>query len=195
MMTKTVEKRSFEDVKLIAEQTEKEKRLIGYGAVFEKTTVICNIDSLDYYEVIDRNAFDNTDFSQCCLKYNHSDSYPIVARVKNNSLLLTVDDIGLRYEATLLDTTVARDLYLSVKEGLLDKSSFSFTIKRFKYDKSTRTRRILEIDKVFDVSIVDIPAYECTSVEARRFFSSENEASKQLDRKNKVRRLICQSYL
>lgn len=191
----SVEQRQFENTKLLAEEFENRNRLIGYGAVLETRTVICNIDGLDYYEIIDRNAFNNTDFSQCCLKYNHSDSYPIVARVKNNSLLLTVDDIGLRYEATLLDTTVARDLYLSVKEGLLDKSSFSFTIKRFKYDKSTRTRRILEIDKVFDVSIVDIPAYECTSVEARRFFSSENEASKQLDRKNKVRRLICQSYL
>lgn len=186
-----IENRNFECTELLTEENEKEKRLIGYGAVFEKPTVI-NVDGLDYYEIIDKDAFNNTDFSQCCLKYNHSNSYPIVARVKNNSLLLDIDNIGLRYEAKLLNTLAANDLYTSVKEGLLDKSSFSFIVKRSHYDKSSRTRRILEIDKVFDISIVDIPAYDATSVEARNYFSAKFE---QINREEKIKRLICKSYL
>lgn len=189
-----IEKRNYDNTNLSVEEIEEEKRLIGYGAVIEKRTVICNIDGLDYYEIIDRNAFKNTDFSQCCLKYNHSNSYPIVARVKNNSLSLNVDNIGLRYEARLLNTSSANDLYISVQEGLLDKSSFSFTVKRFNYDKQSRTRRILEIDKVFDVSVVDIPAYNDTSVQARNFFEEMKE-KEVLKREQFRKKLICQSYL
>ena len=189
-----IEKRNYDNTNLSVEEIEEEKRLVGYGAVIEKRTVICNIDGLDYYEIIDRNAFKNTDFSQCCLKYNHSNSYPIVARVKNNSLSLNVDNIGLRYEARLLNTSSANDLYISVQEGLLDKSSFSFTVKRFNYDKQSRTRRLLEIDKVFDVSVVDIPAYNDTSVQARNFFEEMKE-KEVLKREQFRKKLICQSYL
>lgn len=189
-----IEKRNYDNTNLSVEEIEEEKRLVGYGAVIEKRTVICNIDGLDYYEIIDRNAFRNTDFSQCCLKYNHSNSYPIVARVKNNSLSLNVDNIGLKYEARLLNTSSANDLYISVQEGLLDKSSFSFTVKRFNYDKQSRTRRILEIDKVFDVSVVDIPAYNDTSVQARNFFEEMKE-KEVLKREQFRKKLICQSYL
>ena len=128
------------------------------------------------------------------MKYNHSNSYPIVARVKNNSLSLNVDNIGLRYEARLLNTSSANDLYISVQEGLLDKSSFSFTVKRFNYDKQSRTRRILEMDKVFDVSVVDIPAYNDTSVQARNFFEEMKE-KEVLKREQFRKKLICQSYL
>lgn len=190
----TIEKRNYDNTNLSIEEIEEEKRLVGYGAVIEKRTVICNIDGLDYYEIIDRNAFKNTDFSQCCLKYNHSNSYPIVARVKNNSLSLNIDNIGLKYEARLLNTSSANDLYISVQEGLLDKSSFSFTVKRFNYDKQSRTRRILEIDKVFDVSVVDIPAYNDTSVQARNFFEEMKE-KEVLKREQFRKKLICQSYL
>lgn len=190
----TIEKRNYDNTNLSVEEIEEEKRLVGYGAVIEKRTVICNIDGLDYYEIIDRNAFKNTDFSQCCLKYNHSNSYPIVARVKNNSLSLSIDNIGLKYEARLLNTSSANDLYISVQEGLLDKSSFSFTVKRFNYDKQSRTRRILEIDKVFDVSVVDIPAYNDTSVQARNFFEEMKE-KEVLKREQFRKKLICQSYL
>lgn len=189
-----IEKRNYDNTNLSVEEIEEEKRLVGYGAVIEKRTVICNINGLDYYEIIDRNAFKNTDFSQCCLKYNHSNSYPIVARVKNNSLSLNIDNIGLRYEARLLNTSSANDLYISVQEGLLDKSSFSFTVKRFNYDKQSRTRRILEIDKVFDVSVVDIPAYNDTSVQARNFFEEMKE-KEVLKREQFRKKLICQSYL
>ena len=189
-----IEKRNYDNTNLSVEEIEEEKRLVGYGAVIEKRTVICNIDGLDYYEIIDRNAFKNTDFSQCCLKYNHSNSYPIVARVKNNSLSLNIDNIGLKYEARLLNTSSANDLYISVQEGLLDKSSFSFTVKRFNYDKQSRTRRILEIDKVFDVSVVDIPAYNDTSVQARNFFEEMKE-KEVLKREQFRKKLICQSYL
>jgi len=194
-LNKQIEQRSFAQLELTAEQTDERKRLAGYGAVVEKPTVVCNIDGVDYFEVIDKNAFNNTDFSQCCLKYNHSDSYPIVARVKNKSLSLCVDNVGLRYEAALSDTTAANDLYIAVKEGLLDKSSFSFVVKRSEYDRMTKTRRILDIEKVYDVSVVDIPAYDDTSVEARNFFELQKSQEQLVQKEQKIKKLICRTYL
>ena len=66
-----------------------------------------------------------------------------------------------------------------IQEGGLDKCSFAFTIKASEYDNVNHLRRITEIDKVFDVSIVDTPAYEDTSVELRSFFDMEMSKEKQ----------------
>ena len=65
-----------------------------------------------------------------------------------------------------------------VKQGGLDKCSFAFTIREESYDRKTRTRHIKKIDKLFDVAIVDIPAYDSTSVSARNFFELEREKEK-----------------
>ena len=45
--------------------------------------------------------------------------------------------------------------------------SFAFTVDKDEYDYDTDTRKILSIDKLFDVSVVDTPFYDSTSVYAR----------------------------
>lgn len=159
-------------------QSEKDMILEGTAAVFEKPTVIEEYDGIEYKEVIDRHAFDNSDFSYCCLKYNHANSSLLLARTRNNSLSVNIDDVGLKFHAKLFNTTNSRDVYTIVKEGGLDQCSFAFTVKRSEYDKLSHTRRILEIDKVFDISIVDVPAYGDTHVEARSFFELERSKDK-----------------
>jgi HK97 family phage prohead protease len=54
-----------------------------------------------------------------------------------------------------------------IQARLLDKMSFAFTVKEEEMDYSTDTRRILKIDKLFDVSVVDVPAYDATDIYAR----------------------------
>jgi phage head maturation protease len=53
--------------------------------------------------------------------------------------------------------------------------SFAFVVKQERYDRLTRTRHIEKIEKLFDVSAVDIPAYDTTSISARSFFEMEIE--------------------
>lgn len=172
------------------QSTENDKKMFleGTAAVFEQPTALETICGIEYKEVIDRHAFDNTDFSYCCLKYNHDGA--VHARVRGGSLKLKVDEVGLRFHAELIDTTDSTDLYKKVKEGLIDKCSFAFTVKKSEYDEITYTRRILEIDKVFDVSVVDIPAYEGTNVEARNFFELESKKNKSEDECLKRKRLL-----
>jgi phage head maturation protease len=85
-------------------------------------------------------------------------------------------------------------MHEDVKNGFYEKMSFSFVVLKDEYDKATRTRRILEIDRLYDVSLVDFPAYEQTSISARSFYEAEAEMERhQLaeasERARKLKRL------
>ena len=148
-----VEMRAVEDEGMIVE---------GYAAVFDSVT-----DLGFMKEVIDRNAFEGADMSDIVMKYNHEDSVLPMARTRGGSLQFNVDDHGLKIRAKLPDTSVNRDIFTLIKEGVLSKMSFAFTVKTEEYDYETDTRRILAFDKIFDVSVVDVPAYESTEIYAR----------------------------
>ena len=147
---------------------ESDKMLIeGYAAVFDKETLI-GTEEWGFYESIDKRAFESADMKDVPLKYNHSDAIPILARTRNKSLTLSVDDKGLFIRAELLDTQDAIDMYKRIQAGLIDKMSFAFTVKESNFtDDKTPHRRILRFDRIFDVSVVDVPAYDDTSIYAR----------------------------
>lgn len=169
--------------------------LEGYAATYDNPTVLYEFDGIAYNEVIDRGAFNGMDSKDCCLKYNHSNNVPILARTRGGSLELIVDDIGLRFKANLFNTQSSRDVYELVKQGGLDKCSFAFTIKEESYERDSRTRHIKKIDKLYDVAIVDIPAYDSTSVNARSFFELEREKEqKALERAKLQKELILKTY-
>ena len=150
-----------------AVQNDENKMIIeGYAVVFDSPSHPIYGEWIEY---VDRNAFNDCEMKDVVLRYNHKDSYPIMARTKNNSLQLIVDDRGLKIIAELIDTASNRDLYKSIIKKLVDKMSFRFSVARDDWDYSTTpiTRRILSFDKIFDVSVVDEPAYEATEVYAR----------------------------
>ena len=150
------------------EEDEGKMILDGYALVFEEQTLIGD-EERGFYEVIDRNALQDTLMRDVPMKYNHMDSFLIIARTKNKSLTLSVDNIGLKVHAELLDTHSNEDVYKMVRAGLLDKMSFAFTVAKQSWDRSDKTpvRRILGIERLYDVSVVDMPAYDATSIHAR----------------------------
>ena len=154
----------------------------GYAAVFDTIT-----DLGWMKEVIDRHAFDNADMSDIVMKYNHENSVLPMARTRGGSLQFTVDDHGLKIRAKLPDTSVNRDIYTLIKEGVLSKMSFAFTVKSEEYDYDTDTRKILEFDKIFDVSVVDVPAYETTEIYARSKEQYEKEKRQYEEKKNEYK--------
>ena len=162
--------------------------IVGYAAVFDRTTVLWECDGVEYKEVISRGAFEGTDFKNCCLKYNHVGG--AYARVRGGSLQLETDDYGLKFTAKLLDTTDSTDLYKKIRGGLIDKCSFAFTVDEEEYDRLTHTRTVKKIGKLLDVSVVDIPAYEDTDVSARSYFDSEEEKYRTLERETERKRAI-----
>lgn len=154
----------------------------GYAVVFDSPA------KHGFTEIIDKNAFNGCDMKDVPLKYNHDDSHLILARTRNNSLQLTIDDKGLLIRAELIDTTSNIDIYKAIKAGLLDKMSFAFTVTDEEWDYNTDTRRILAIDKLWDVSVVDTPFYDTTSIYARALSTLEN-GKKDLDKSKEQREL------
>ncbi|MFA5660651.1 MAG: HK97 family phage prohead protease [Bacilli bacterium] len=139
----------------------------GYAIVFNQETMIGNSE-YGFIEVIDDRALDTTNFKDVPLKYNHTDNRLILARTRNGSLTLKVDEFGLKVRAELIDTQSNRDVYKSIEAGLLDKMSFAFTVKEQSWDRTgdIPKRTITQIDRLYDVSVVDLPAYEGTSIDA-----------------------------
>ena len=143
------------------------------GCGGRRSTCLYEYDGVKYYEVIDRHAFDECDMSDVIFNYNHCGK--VVARLRNKTLTLTITDRGLDMEADLSGTVAGRELYEEIDGGYIDKMSFSFVVRESKYDSVTHTRTITKIRKLYDVSAVDIPAYEETSISARAFFEVEHE--------------------
>lgn len=149
------------DVELRTPEDDEKMIVEGYAITFNSPA------THGYTEIINEHALDNTDMSDVPLKYNHEDSHLIMARTRNKSLELTRDEKGLFIKAELIDTQSNKDIYKSIKAGLIDKMSFAFTVRGDEYDYDTDTRTITDIDKLYDVSVVDMPFYDSTSVYAR----------------------------
>lgn len=150
------------------EETEGKMILEGYAIVFEQETLIGD-EERGFKEVISRSALTDTFMKDVPMKYNHMDNILILARTKNKSLSLSVDNVGLKVRAELVDTSSNQDIYKMVRSGLLDKMSFAFTVKKQSWDRSGNipVRKIESIDRLYDVSVVDTPAYDGTSIYAR----------------------------
>ena len=146
---------------------------------FEKPTMLYEYNGEKYYEVIDRHALDKTDLHDVVLNCDH-EGKPL-ARTKNNTLHLEIDDIGLKVRAYLGGTDEGRRVFEEVKGGYFDKMSFAFIWNEEGnvYDRKTRTNRITDIKRLFDVSVVTFPAYDSTCVGARSQELFEAEALKE----------------
>ena len=188
-------KREVRSMPVSIDDSQDEKMLIqGYAIRFNEPAVF-NFDGVEYREVIDPRALDKTDMKDVPLRYNHSDNVMVMARTRNKTLQLIKDEQGLRILADLANTTAGRDLYELIKRGDVDKMSFAFTVAKDDYDRETRTRTILAIDKIFDVSAVDTPAYETTSISVRSYFEVEIEKERiALERAARRKRLILKTY-
>lgn len=143
----------------------------GRAIVFDSPTAIAEVNGQTYYEVILSGSLDGADMKDVPFKYNHSDHVMIMARTRNKTLELIPDEKGLLIRAKLANTTAGRDLYELIRRGDIDKMSFAFTVAEDEYDFSTRTRKIKRIKKIWDVSAVDVPAYDDTYIATRKYLS------------------------
>lgn len=151
----------------------------GVPVVFNSPTVLYEYDGIQFKEQIDRHAFDSCDMSDVIFNYNHGG--PVLARLRNNTLKLQLTDTCMQMEAFLGGTNNGRNLLEEIKGGYIDKMSFAFVVDvdGDEYDATTHTRTIKRIKKLYDVSAVDIPAYDTTSISARSFFEGEYEKEKR----------------
>ncbi len=157
------------ELRAVIDAPEGEMVLEGYAIVYNSPAT-----HYGFTETIDPGALVGADMRDVPFRYNHNDTWLILARTRNGSLQLISDDKGLLIRATLIDTQANKDIYKSVQAGLLDKMSFAFRTAKDEWDYENDARRILLIEKLFDVSVVDTPFYDDTSIYARALESLEN---------------------
>ena len=166
-----------------AEQNEDKKMIIeGRAIVFNTPTKLYTYDGVDYYEVIDRSALDKCEIRDCCLKYNHANAVPILARMRGGSLKIEVREDGVYFRAELFNTSFSRDCFELIRQGAL-QCSFAFIIAPdgAKYNRDTHTRTVCSIERLLDISVVTLPAYEDTWVQEARSFIEQECEKERLD--------------
>jgi uncharacterized protein len=173
---KEIERRTFtvRDIET-REAEDGAMRLSGYAAVFNDASV-----PLPFSERIAPGAFRKTlsETPDVRLLINH-EGLPL-ARTKNGTLTLSEDEIGLRFDADLPDTSEARDLWTLIQRGDVDQMSFAFRVIRQKWSADRTERTLTEVSLADgDVSVVTYPAYPTTSVEAREHLANAIQAVKE----------------
>ena len=152
--------------------------IVGKPIVFDTPTTIHDPAGTDYIEVIRRGALDGADLSDVHLTVNHDTTRIPLARVPR-TMSLTVTATGLDMTATLADTEAGREAYASVKRGDIRGMSFCFKVAEggdsYTHEDGVIKRTIMRIEKLYECSLVTLPAYGATSVEARHSIATHIE--------------------
>lgn len=143
----------------------------GYVNKVEHLSKNLGFGDYSFYEKIEKGAFKRAleRAESIKLLYEHN-SDKLLAGTKNGSLFLEEDDIGLRMKAKIVDTTLGKDTYKLIKSGLIDSMSFGFIVREDKWEEidGDTIRTVKELD-LFEVSIVENPAYAQSTVSARGY--------------------------
>lgn len=143
-----------------------EMRIEGYFSVFNSRYELWD----GAYEVVIPGAFDGETKKDVRALINH-DSTLVLGRTTAGTLELREDDYGL-WGSILINGSDqdAVNLYERVKRGDVDQCSFGFDIVDEDIEYSDGNPTVWKIKKVrlYEVSVVTFPAYEATSVQARK---------------------------
>ena len=124
----------------------------------------------DAYETIEPGAFDLETDRDVRALVNH-DTTLVLGRTTAGTLTLKVDDKGL-WGSVLINPKDqdAVNLYERVKRGDVTQCSFGFDIldQEVEYAKEQPTVWRVKRVKLYEVTVATFPAYEDTSVEARK---------------------------
>lgn len=156
----------------------------GYATTFEKITQIYADDNYELYEIIDRNAFSNTDMSDVIMQYEHQGR--VFARKSNNTLSLNIDDTGLMVNADLSGTQLGREIFEEIKGEYSNGIEFGFktddvsiTSEKSDNGRTIVVRRINSISKIYDVSVVSKSANDAATISAKNLFDGVIEQIQQ----------------
>lgn len=161
------------------EQADSKMIVRGYASTFNEPYTLFEDETWRFDEIVDANAFANTDMSDVIMQYDHEGR--VFARMSNNTLTVTPDEKGLLIEADLGGTELGRQLYEEIRGGYTNKMSFGFTVDGEDYvdekdgNNIITTRTITSVRKLYDVSAVSLPANDATSISVRSLTDGEIE--------------------
>jgi len=137
--------------------------IVGYAAVFNQPA---------HGEMVAPGAFTKTLQLQEDIRayWSHdAERSQVLARLKNGTLALSEDEIGLRVlMRPNLDTTWGRDALAAVERSDVDKMSFGFSpVEAVDEIHAGETVRVLKEVRLYEVSLVSEPWYDGTTASVR----------------------------
>ncbi|MGG0209522.1 HK97 family phage prohead protease [Bacillus mycoides] len=171
------------------------RTIVGYAVKWEMKSV-----TMGYWrrfkEQFKRGAFTDSLTQDDQLALWSHDYSQVLGRTKNGTLRLFEDEIGLRFELDLADTTLGDDTYKTIKRGDVDGVSFGFQMAKEEWDESDPDNIVRSVTKakLVEISPVAFPAYPDSQVSAR----SHDPYKQFVDERNQIdlrKKLILKTYL
>ena len=171
-----------------AEDAGNAKTIEGYFAVFGENYELWPGAT----ESIAPEAFDGTLAGDIRALIDHQTNL-VLGRTKAGTLELRTDSHGLWGKVTINENdTDAMNLYERVKRGDVDQCSFGFDIESedTEYRDDGTVHWTIRKVRLYEVSVCTFPAYESTSVSARkRDYATIQERETQAWKEKQIRRL------
>lgn len=155
-----------------------ERTIEGYAAVYNQRSEVLYdfVNNRRFIEVIEPGAFTEELIQNSDVRalIEHS-SGRLLARSRNGkgTLALEIDDYGLKYRFVAPNTEEGNYAAEMIKRGDISGSSFAYrsdkpgSVVWEKQDNNIWLRKVLRIDKLYDVTITAYPAYTGTEVTVR----------------------------
>jgi len=151
----------------------------GYASTFNDPYMLYKFGDVEYWEVIDPDAFRDCDMGDVIMQFDHNGR--VFARMSNDTLIVEPQLHGLFMAADLGSTSSSRGMYEDIDAGLITRMSWAFMpdwdeIEEI-YDEDERklTSIIHKVDRIYDVSAVSLPADPNTEISARSYFDGAIE--------------------
>lgn len=150
---------------------------VGYAAKFDQPSE--NLGG--FVEYVERGAFSRSLKSRndVMLLWNHDAGQPL-ASTRSGTMKLTEDEVGLRVEARLPQTTLGKDLSVLLREKIVGKMSFGFNVIKDSWNSEGTERRLKSV-RLFETSLVVWPAYPQTEATVRGLDKVAQRASVDAD--------------
>lgn len=174
----------------LRETDDGKRTLTGYAVKWEKKSHV-----LGYFRKF-REQFKKGAFAESLKKddqrflWSH-DTSKVLGRTKNGTLRLEEDDVGLRFELDLPNTTLGNDTYESIKRGDVDGVSFGFKMESHEIEEPDDDLMLRTVTKakLLEVSAVAFPAYPDSEVSARGYDPMKQYAKEEEEQAAKIRLL------
>ena len=149
-------------------ENDENRTIAGYAVKWNKNSHVMGTRQRFSEQFMKGAFFDSLQNDEQKALWSH-DMSKVLGSTKNNTLRLEENEIGLRFELDLPNTTLGRDSYESIKRGDVDGVSFGFKMISQSWDESNPSNVVRMISKarLIEISPVAFPAYPDSEVQAR----------------------------
>lgn len=176
-MSNKPKERRFIKTELRAKRDGGKNLIAGYAAKFGVLSeILGDEETKEFREILLPGCFELSDDIVC--NREHDDDDPL-ARSSSGTLTVTVDDVGLAFEANVAPTQLGLDTMILVERQDLKSCSFAFTVEDEEWIEGEDGIPVRQVKRciVYDVAIVTHPAYPETEVALRSLAAAQAKAA------------------